>query len=318
MFDMTDIAQCTHYTALYNKILTYLMILFIGCCYCVFKMMYVKGSLNTKACESNDSGFAFSDSHPILTDPVVENKEIDNPLHPEDDCEDVFVGASDAVQEVTQLLKPLAKTQMDEEISSGSEASADSLQPDPNSCFDYKLPDDEEPQLITAQVETGGGNACTEYTLAAGKEAIEFVAFSTEESQDILQEASSDTEDPIPQPPLSQAPAQQLSTVSEQKKMSSATSALVQQCNLYDITIQGGKLGVSPGHIPTEILEQPKTFDHPVLTDPLFIDDHFYPGPSPGSGHASLGQYYTVSLLVTGRLPFLSSAISHDQLVLPG
>ena len=314
LFNMTDITQCTQYTALYDKILTYLMILFVGCRYCLFKMMYDKDSLNTKACESNDSGFAPSDSHPILTDPAVENKEIDNPLHPEDDCEDVFVGASDAVQEVTQLLKPLSLSRMDEEISSGSEASADSLQPDPNSCFNYKLQDDEELQLIPAQEETGGGNACTEYTLAAEKE---FVAFSTEESQGILQEASSDTEDPIPQPSLSQAPAQQLSTVSEHKKMSSASSAL-QQWNSYDVTTHWDKLGVSPTNIPTAISEEPKTFDHPVLTDPLFIDDHCNPVPSPESGHASHVQYYIVSLLVTGRLPFLSSAISHDQLVLPG
>ena len=285
-------------------------------------MMDIKGSLNTKASESSDSGFAPSDSHPILTDLAVENKEIDDPLHPEDDCEDVFVGASDAVQEMTQLVKQLSLSRMDEEISSGSEASADSLQPDPNSCFEYKLQDDEEPQLIPAQEETGGGNACTEYTLAADKylEANEFVALSIEESQDILQEANSDTEYPIPPHPLSKAHAQPFGTVSEQKKMSNASpqNALVKQFDPCDVTMYGEQIGFSPGHIPTEISEEPKTFGHPVVTDPVQTDDHCYPGPSPGSGHASLGQGYTVSLLVTGRLPFLSSAISHDQLVLPG
>ena len=283
-------------------------------------MMDVKGSLDTTAFESSDSGLASSDSHPILTDLAVENKEVDNPLHTED-CVYVFVVASDAVEEVkTHPLKPLALSRMNEEFSSGSEASADSFQPDPNGCFEYKLQDDEEPQLVTAQEETGGSNACTEYTLAAGKEAMEFVAFSTEESQGILQEASSDTEDPIPQPPLSQAPAQQLSTVSEHKKTSSASpqNALVQQGHLNDVTMHWGKLGGFPANIPTEISEEPKTFGHPVFIDPVLTDDHCYPVPSPESGYASHAQYNIASLLVTGRLPFLSSAISHDQLVLPG
>ena len=152
MFNMNDITQCTYYTVLYKKILSFITIFFIGCRYCVFKMMYVEGLLNTMAFESSDSGLASSDSHPISTDPSVENKEVDSPLHTEDDCEDVFVVASDAVEDVKSHL--LALNRMDDEISSDSEASADSFQPDHNSCFDCKVQDDEEQQLVTAQEET--------------------------------------------------------------------------------------------------------------------------------------------------------------------